>query len=135
MKTLATCNPKEFLIQSNKIRKSVASWLSLTQVLEIRQRHPEIMEFDTEEQKQEAIMEQVQKNLSDMLDAVLGEYPEETAELLGLMCFVDPKDLDKHTMIEFLPAVTELIRSPEIINFFISLAQLGKRDISSIAKV
>ena len=70
-----------------------------------------------------------------MLDAVLGEYPEETAELLGLMCFVDPKDLDKHTMIEFLPAVTELIRSPEIINFFISLAQLGKRDISSIAKV
>ena len=63
MKTLATCNPKEFLIQSNKIRKSVASWLSLTQVLEIRQRHPEIMEFDTEEQKQEAIMERAEKPL------------------------------------------------------------------------
>ena len=41
MKTLANCNPVEFLVQTNKIRKAVWDWLSLTQVMEIRKNLPE----------------------------------------------------------------------------------------------
>lgn len=134
MKTLATCNPKEFLIQTNKIRKSVANWLSLTKVLEIRKAKPDIPADATPEQRKYALQDQVKKNLSAMLDSVLDEHPEETAELLGLMCFVDPDDLENHRMTEFLGAFSEIINCPEVISFFTSLMQLDQKNISGTAK-
>ena len=134
MKTLATCNPKEFLIQTNKIRKSVANWLSMTKVLEIRKAKPDIPADATPEQRKSALQDQVKKNLSAMLDSVLDEHPEETAELLGLMCFVDPDDLENHRMTEFLGAFSEIINCPEVISFFTSLMQLDQKNISGTAK-
>ena len=62
-----------------------------------------------------------------MLDAMLDEHPEETAELLGLLCFIEPSDLDNHTMPELLNAFTEIINCPEIIGFFTSLMQLVQK--------
>lgn len=129
MKTLANCTPREFLAQTNKIRKSVASWLELTKVLEIRKRLPEDM-------KDKALVEkQIKSNTTAILDAILEEHPEETAELLGLLCFVDPEDLDNHRMTEFLGAVAEILNSQEVLDFFISLARLENMNSSSIAKV
>lgn len=135
MKTLANCDPIEFLTQTNKIRKSVADWLSATKILEIRKNLPEIPETATPEERNEASQKQAKKNLMEMLDNILEEYPKETAELLGLLCFVEPKDLKNHTMIEFFGAFNEIINSPEVVSFFISLAQLGTKDISDFAKV
>lgn len=134
MKTLASCNPKEFLVQTNKIRKSVANWLTLTKVLEIRKRVPAFPDNATDEEKAELTRKQVKENIEAMLDSVLDEYPEQTAELLGLLCFIDPEDLEKHKMTEFMGAITELLNSPEVLDFFISLARLEKIDISGIAK-
>lgn len=134
MKTLATCNPKEFLIQTNKIRKSVANWLSLTKVLEIRKAKPDIPADATPEQRKSALQDQVKKNLSAMLDSVLDEHPEETAELLGLMCFVEPDDLENHRMTEFLGAFAEIINCQEVVSFFTSLMQLDQKNISGTAK-
>lgn len=134
MKTLATCNPKEFLIQTNKIRKSVANWLSLTKVLEIRKANPDIPADATPEQRKSALQDQVKKNLSAMLDSVLDEHPEETAELLGLMCFVEPDDLENHRMTEFLGAFAEIINCQEVVSFFTSLMQLDQKNISGTAK-
>lgn len=134
MKTLASCNPKEFLVQTNKIRKSVASWLTLTKVLEIRKRVPAFPDDATEEVKAELAQKQVRENIEAMLDSILDEYPEQTAELLGLLCFIEPKDLEKHKMTEFMGAITEILNSPEVLDFFISLARLEKIDISGIVK-
>lgn len=134
MKTLATCNPKEFLIQTNKIRKSVANWLSITKVMEIRKAMPNIKADATPEERQSALQEQVKKNLSAMLDSILDEHPEETAELLGLLCFVDPEDLENHRMTEFLGAFAEIINCPEVVSFFTSLMQLDQKGISGTAK-
>ena len=133
MKTLASCNPKEFLVQTNKIRKSVASWLTLTKVLEIRKRVPAYPDDVSEEQKAEIRQKQFRDNIEAMLDSVLEEYPEQTAELLGLLCFIEPKDLEKHKMTEFMGAITEILNSPEVLDFFISLAKLERIDISGIA--
>lgn len=130
MKTLANCNPREFLVQTNKIRKAVASWLSLTKVLEIRKNLPHLSDEATTEERREAMAEQVKKNTTDMLDAILEEHPEETAELLGLLCFVEPDDLDNHKMTEFFGAVAEILNSREILDFFISLGQLENLSIS-----
>lgn len=134
MKTLANCDPIEFLTQTNKIRKSVANWLSVTKILEIRKNMPEIPADATPEQRKEATSKQVKLNLSAMLDSILEEHPEETAELLGLLCFVEPDDLKNHKMTEFMGAFNELINSPEVISFFTSLVQLGLTNISGSVK-
>ena len=134
MKTLANCNPKEFLAQTNKIRKSVSNWLGLTKVLESRKHKPEIPADATAEEKRALREAQVKQNLSDMLDAILDEHPDETAELLGLMCFIEPGDLENHKMTEFLAAAYELISCPEVISFFTLLMQQDQKDTSDSAK-
>lgn len=127
MKNLANCNVREFLTQTNKIRKSVSNWLSLTQILEIRKNNPVIPDDVTEEEKKALMNEQAKKNFSDMLDSVLDKYPEETAEMLGLMCFIEPKDLDKHKMTELFSSFDEMINCEEVISFFTSLVSLAKK--------
>lgn len=124
MKTLANCNPVEFFVQTNKIRKAVEKWLTLTKVMEIRKHLPKADKGATPEEKRRMMAEQIRANLSDMLDSMLGEHPQETAELLGLMCFVEPEDLPKHTMREFIGALAELMNCREVIDFFTSLMRL-----------
>lgn len=127
MKNLANCNVREFLTQTNKIRKSVVNWLSLTQILEIRKNVPVIPDGTSKEEEKAIMIKQAKKNFSDMLDSVLDKYPEETAEMLGLMCFIDPKDLDKHKMTELFSSFDEMINCEEVISFFTSLVNLGKK--------
>lgn len=133
MKTLANCNPREFLVQTNRIRKAVANWLSLTKVLEIRKNLPQLSGDVSPEERKAAMATQMRKNAMAMLDAILDEHPNETAELLGLMCFIEPSDLDNHSMTEFVGAIAEMINSQEIIDFFISLARLESINISNTA--
>lgn len=124
MKNLANCKPSEFLAQTNKIRKSVSKWLTATDVISIRKRKPQIPDDATEEAKKQAMEEQAKANLNSMLDAILDEHPEETLELLALLCFVDPKDVDKHDTTEYLEAFTELLGNKTVLNFFTSLMTL-----------
>lgn len=125
MKTLANCSPVEFFVQTNKIRKSVANWLTLTKVMEIRGHAPTFEDGMTDEEQKKAVQKQIKANLTAMLDSILEEHPKETAELLGLLCFVEPEDLENHTMFEFMGAATELINNPEVLSFFTSLVRLG----------
>lgn len=134
MKNLANCSPKEFLVQTNKIRKSVANWLTATKVLEIRKHLPEIPEGATPEEREEAVSAQVKQNITDMLDSALDEHPDETAELLGLMCFIDPDDLENHRMTELLGAFGEIISNKDVISFFTSLIPLVTTNTSAPAK-
>jgi len=45
-------------------------------------------------------------------------------ELLALVCFVDPKDIDKHPMSEYMGAIAELLSNVDVLNFFTSLTSL-----------
>lgn len=125
-KTLANCKPSEFLKQTNKIRKAVAKWLELTDVMNIRKRKIEGLDENAEpEAQKKAISEQMKRNLNDILDEVLDKHPDETLELLALMCFVEPKDIDKYPTIEYLNAITSLIGDEAVLSFFTSLVRLG----------
>lgn len=124
MKTLANCSPREFLLQTNRIRKAAEKWLELTQVLEIRKTMPEIRDDMSAEEKRAAFQAQARRNLSRMYEAALERCPGETAELIGLLCFIEPEDLDKHTMKELLGEISNILADEEIIGFFASLAQL-----------
>lgn len=124
MKNLANCKPSEFLKQTNKIRKSVSKWLADTDVLNIRKRMPNIPDDATDEERQQAIEGQAKKNLNALLDAILEEHPDETLELLALLCFVEPEDVDNYEMTEYLTSFNELINNKAVLSFFISLTQL-----------
>lgn len=133
MKTLANCNPVEFLIQTNKIRKSIAEWMELTQVKEITN----VDELPVDMPKDEKIKvrsENIKNNFMHFLDTCLEEYPQQTAELLGLICFVEPKDLPNHTMVEFMGGISEILNCQEVVDFFISLTQLENLNISKLVK-
>lgn len=121
MKNLANCKPTEFVAQTNKIRKSVSKWLADTDISNIRKKMPDIPEDATDEKRQELAFEQAKSNMGEILDAVLDKHPEETLEVLALCCFVEPKDVDNHTMEEYFEAITELLNNRTVINFFTSL--------------
>ena len=84
MKHLANCTPREFLKQTNRIRRQAEKWLDWTRLKALR--HPLRDDLPLEAQIKESALA--------LLDAVLSEHPDETAELLGLMCFIEPEDLD-----------------------------------------
>ena len=126
MKNLANCKPTEFFIQTNKIRKSVQNWLTATDVANIRKRMPIIKDNATDEEKKKALEEQATENFKAILDAILDEHPMETLELLALLCFVEPENVDDYTVEEYLEAIRELITNQTVINFFTSLTNLER---------
>lgn len=127
MKNLANCKPSEFLQQTNKIRKSVGKWLTDTDVMNIRKRVPSLSDDMSDEDRKKAIDEQVNKNATAILDAILEEHPEETLELLGLLCFVEPEHIDDHEVSEYLESFNELMNNQAVLNFFTSLMNWGNR--------
>ena len=144
LKTLVTCKPSEFLRQTNRIKKSVEKWLTDTDILNIRKRTPaleaipigatEVERKEIAERNKKLTSEQVKKNLSAMLDAILEDHPEETLEVLGLCCFVEPEHVDDYKISDYLTALNTLISDKVVLDFFTSLASLGAMNISDVSK-
>lgn len=141
MKTLANCSPKEFFAQTVKIRRSVERWLKDTKVLEIRSRvpdfAPEVKEGMTNDEltevikkRKEAFAEQAKKNAFDMIDSAMEKYPDETIELMALICFIDPEKANDYPMSDYLANVAEIINDKAVLDFFTSLASLGAMNTS-----
>ena len=141
MKTLANCTPREFLKQTNRIRIAADEWLTATKILEIRQRMPELPEARKPDSKEElkediearrkAFADQMRNNTFAMLEAMLDTNADKTEELLALVCFVEPKDADKHTMSEYLACLGELLTDAGVLSFFDSLVKLGVSNMAS----
>ena len=126
MKTLANCSPVEFLRQTNKIRHAAAWFMKETGVLELRKRRPELTGKETEAEKKAARDKQARQNLSDMADLLMDTNAEKTAELLGMLCFMEPEEVANANGIDFLTPAIELLNSRPVIDFLLSLAKLGE---------
>lgn len=127
MKNLANCKPSEFLKQANRIRKSVAKWLTLTDVMNIRKRMPSLPEGADDKSRKEAMDEQVKANLNAILEAVMEDHPDETLEILALVSFVEPEDVDSRSVSEYLGSFADIINDENVMRFFTSLLSLGRR--------
>ena len=132
MKNLANCEPIEFLKQTNKIRHAVEKWLTITDLLNIRKRLPPVKEGQTAAERKDELQKQARANVSAMLDVILEEHPQETVELLGLMCFVDPEHVNDYPMRDYIESFNELLNDTAVIGFFMSLVKLGQMDISQL---
>lgn len=139
MKNLANCKPSEFLKQTNRIKKAVEKWLTDTDILNIRKNMPEIEEIkpnaSAEEAKnivalnKERAKVQAKSNLSKMFDAIFEEHPDETLELIALLCFVEPEHVDDYPISDYLEAIADMISNESVIGFFTSLVRLGQINI------
>lgn len=144
MKNLANCTPREFLVQTNKIRKKAEKWLKDIDLAGIRAKAPvlqEIKEGMSEEEivevmasNKKALQEQALSNFSDILDGMLEKDIDGTLELLALINFVEPGNVNDHSMAEYLTNVNELIQDEAVIGFFTSLMRLVQSNSSSVAK-
>lgn len=136
MKTLANCTPTEFLKQTNRIRKAVEKYVTDIDLKGIRARVPELKVIPMEatvaeraeiiKENNRRLKEQSNKNLSEILDGVLDKYPEETLEVLALVCFVEPEHVDDHPVSEYLMALSEVLNDEAVVNFFTSFLRWGQ---------
>lgn len=126
MKNLTNCTLREFLAQTNRIRKSVEKWLKLTDVLGIRSRKPTYPDGATKAERDKLLSEQASQNINAMLEAMLEKHPEETAEMLALCCFVDPENIDDYPVRDYLGAFGEMIADEQVLRFFTSLMKLAQ---------
>lgn len=130
MKNLANCKPSEFLSQTVKIRKSVKNWIDVTDIANIRMQKAVIPEGADKAQIDKLNREQTKRNLSEILDAIMEKHPKETLDLLALLCFVEPENVDDYPMEYYFEAVGEMLGSEAVIGFFTSLVRLGQTNIS-----
>ena len=126
-KNLANCKPKEFMVQTRLIKHAVEKWLTETEILKIRQNMPTIPDGATDEDQRKLIEKQQKENLSRMLDAIMDEHPDETVELLGLLCFVPKDEIDNYPMSYYMESLTELLNDQAVWSFFTSLAIAARR--------
>jgi len=132
MKNLANCKPTEFLVQTNKIRKYAEKWLTVTGIPDIRKNVPSVKEGQTKEERKKELEEAAKENLRKIFDAIMEDHPQETVELMGLMCFVEPEDVDNHPMSFYLESVSEILNDEAVLGFFTSLVNLGQRGILTV---
>lgn len=145
MKNLATCVPSEFLAQTAKIREAVAGWLEVTEFERIRNKKP-IFEMlpagATAEQKALVIRHNAEKmkkqtidNLNEILDSMLAKHPQETLKVLALCCFVEPEEIDNHTMDEYFDCVMDMVENKSVMRFFSLLVRLDQTPTSTASKI
>ena len=126
MKNLANCTLKEFMVQTRLIKHHVEKWLKATDIMNIRRVMPDYPDGATDEEKRKLNSEQALRNISRIFDACFDEHPDETAELLALLCFVPAKEANDHPMTFYMQSVKEMIRCEEVWDFFDSLAELAR---------
>ena len=144
MKNLANCKPTEFFKQTVKIKKAVEVWIKDVELSEIRATKPKVRIIpsnvsDTEKmeliaENRAIIKEHTAKMMSRLFDNAFEKNADKTLELLALVCFIEPDDVDNHTVSEYLEAFTEMMNEKSVIDFFSLFLQWGQMNISGVAK-
>ena len=130
MKNLANCTPTEFLKQSMIVKEPLERWFKETGIPEIRKRKPEGFDGMTREEQEAAILAQGEQNIADMLMSALEKDMDGTLEVMALLCFTDPKDVDTHPMGEYISAVLEMMADRGVRSFFTFFLKAGRPAIS-----
>lgn len=126
-KNLTNCNLKEFMVQTRLIKHHVEKWIKETDIMNIRKNMPAIPDDADDEERKKLLTEQGMKNASAMFDAIFDEHPDETVEMIALLCFVPLSEIDNHPMTYYMESVTEMLNDNTVWDFFISLAVAARR--------
>ena len=114
-------------MQTRLIKHSVEKWLTDTDIMNIRKTLPDLPDDLDDEEKKKRMEQQAKENLSKMFDAIAEEHPDETVELLGLLCFVPLDETNDHPMNFYFESITELLNDQSVWSFFSSLVMAARR--------
>ena len=126
-KNLTNCNLREFVTQTRLIKHKVEKWLTDTDIMNIRKNLPDIPDDADDEERKKLLTEQGMKNASAMFDAIFDEHPNETVELLALLCFVSGDEIDNYPVTYYMESVTEMLNDQKVWDFFTSLAVAARK--------
>ena len=115
------------MVQTRLIKHHVEKWIKETDIMNIRKNMPAIPDDADEEERKKLLTEQGMKNASAMFDAIFDEHPDETVEMIALLCFVPLSEIDNHPMTYYMESVTEMLNDKTVWDFFISLAVAARR--------
>lgn len=118
MKHFANCTPDEFMTQVVKFRAPFVEWVNEIDIPGIRSRRPDGYDGMSDEQKAEAISKMAASNMREIITSALEKNAESTKRVMCLATFTEEKDFNKHTMVEYLSAILEMLDSKEVRNFF-----------------
>ena len=118
MKNFANCSPEEFMAQAVKFRAPFIQWVEEIGIHEIRARRPEGFDEMKDKEKADAVSQMATENMGEILAIALEKNPELTKEVMRLATFTEPEDFNKHTMVEYIAAILEMIGSQEVRGFF-----------------
>ena len=93
-KTIATCTPSEFMAQCYKIAGKAK------------------------------LKKQGRDNLWAIFDELFGKYPKETTELFGLMCFIEPSEIDNYNGMELTAKCIDMLGDENVATFLVSLSKI-----------
>ena len=137
-KTLLTFTPREFLAQTNKMKHAVEKWAKLTDIKNIMKRRPKIealtgsdADKDIKARNADSAQKQGLINLSDLCDAALDKHLDETLEVIALMFFMTPDELDHIESREMLSELNKMLNDEAIVGFFSSVYQTARVTIGA----
>lgn len=118
MKTIFNSGGIEALQRTAEIANKVSEYIKKIGFNEIRKKMPELA-GSSDEEKQKAIAEQGFKNLLEIVNKCLVDFPEETLEILGLMTYKTLDEMkDENTAL--FPLIYDLFQDPAVIRFLSS---------------
>ena len=118
MKNCANCTPDEFMQQVVKFRGPFVDWVNEIGIPKIRARRPEGYDNMSQNERVEAVSKLATENMGEIISIALEKNVEATKNLMCLATFTDPKDFNKHTMVEYLTAIEQILGSAEVKGFF-----------------
>ena len=62
-----------------------------------------------------------------MFDAIFDEHPDETIQLIAMLCFVPLTEIDNHPMTYYMESISEMLNDETVWGFFTSLAVAARR--------
>ena len=143
MKNLANCTPREFAAQTALMADALEKWVKLTDLINVRRNVPDLPVIPklndnaTEEQilaRERVIKERniilrtaALENFFQIMRSALRDHPEETLEVVAYACFIPFDKIDDYKMKDLLRCITEMIKDEDVLDFFTSLSDLGRR--------
>ena len=134
-KTLLTCTPREFLVQTNRMKKAVEQWATATDIKKLFSQKADGIESLTgdetrdtaiKERNTERVQAQRRLNLSAIMDAALEEHTDETLEIIAMMFFMSVEELNKLQAREMMVSLNAMLNDEAIVGFFSTLFSAGR---------
>ena len=125
MNLIVNLEGAEYLKALGRIKQSARDFLKKTNLIAIRNRKPIYAEKDTEIEKMQKAKEQSNKNIDDMIDMLLTDFPAETYDFIKLFCVFDEGEEAEIKGTDAIILLLQILTDSNTMDFLFLLTKLG----------